>query len=166
MGNGSCGASACVDPTFTIHSTVQDTTQYSSLSVTGVAGGWIKALTGGSATAVLRIPVAAGAGTGGTLSYTIFASDATDHQTRSAMVRIAVENKAGTEICGLSATSEVLDLSAVAASTGTLTYTIACDTTPANAVDITFQAVSSLTETTLNFYGYYIQTGTGLPARQ
>lgn len=164
--NGACGTSACTDPGLIIHSAVQDTTQYNHNAVWGTAGGAIKALTAGAATSVVRIPVASGAGTGGVLNYTIFASDATDHQTREGEIKFAVVNKAGTETCTISAASEAADGSVVAVSAGTLTYAITCDTTPANAVDLQFNAVSSLAETTLNAYYRVTLVGAGQPARQ
>lgn len=164
--NGSCGTSTCTDPGLIIHSAVQDTTQYNHLANWGQAGGAIKTLTESAATSVVRIPVAALEGTGGKLTYRVKAADATDVQIREGEIRFAIVNKAGTETCTLSGASEAADGSVVAASVGTLTYGITCDTTPANAVDIQFNAVSSLTQTTLNIQYFVTLTGVGQPARQ
>jgi hypothetical protein len=164
--NGACGTSACTDPGLIVSSAVQDTTQYNHMSAWGFAGASIKALTAGAATSVIQIPVASGAGTGGSLRYSIFASDATDHQLREGEIKFAVVNKAGTETCTISGASELLDGSVLASSSGTLTYAITCSTSPSNAVDIQFNAVSSLTETTLNAYYKVNLIGPGQPARQ
>lgn len=164
--NGACGTSACTDPSLIIHSAVQDTTQYNHQAVWGQAGGALKTLTESLATAVVRIPVAALEGTGGKLTYRVKAADATDVQIREGEIRFAVVNKAGTETCTLSGASEAADGSVIAASVGTLTYAITCDTTPLNAVDIAFNALSSLTQTTLNIQYFVTLTGVGQPARQ
>ena len=164
--NGACGTSACTDPGLIIHSAAQDTTQYNHQAAWGQAGGALKTLTESAATSVVRIPVAALEGTGGKLTYRVKAADATDVQIREGEIKFAVVNKAGTETCTLSGASEAADGSVVAASVGTLTYGITCDTTPANAVDIQFNAVSSLTQTTLNIQYFITLTGVGQPARQ
>ena len=164
--NGPCGTSACTDPAFIIHSAVQDTTQYHAWAAWGRAGGSIKTLTESAATSAVRIPVAALTGTGGSVRYTIKAADATDVQVREGEIKFAVVNKAGTETCTISAATELLDGSVLAASTGTLTYGITCDTTPANAVDIQFNAVSSLTQTSLTAQYFVTLVGPGEPARQ
>lgn len=166
MGNGACGAVACTDPSFIIHSAVQDTTQYNHLAVWGQAGGGLKALTAAAATALVRIPITQGAATGGSLRYTIIALDATDQQSRSGEIKFAVVNKAGTETCTVSAASEAADGSVAAVSVGTLTYGIACTSNAADTVDLTINAVSSLTETTLQARYFVTLVGTGQPARQ
>ena len=167
LNNGPCGTTACTDPVFIIFGNAAGTTQYNASAVWGQAGGSIKTLTESAATAVVRIPVAALSGTGGRLLYRVFAADATDIQVREGEIRFAVVNKAGTETCTLSAASEVADGSVAAISAGTLTYAIAADTaTPTNGCDITFNAVSSLTQTTLNIQYFVTLTGTGQPARQ
>lgn len=175
LNNGPCGTAACTDPTVNIHSAANDTTQYLGLAAWGVAGGSRKTLTESSATSAVRIPVAASAGAGGTFNYCIFASDATDQQQRCGRIKFSVTNKAGTETCGLNtdtavvndaSISETEDGNAAAISTGTLTYAITCDTTPTNAVDIQINAVSSLTQTTLEARYYVFLMGPGQPARQ
>lgn len=165
--NGPCGTGNCVDPTFNYHTTVQDTTQYWGEAVAYGAGGATKTLTESSATAAVRIPVAALTGTGGRIEYTIYAADATDNAVRSGSIGFAVVAKGTTETCTLSGASEAADGSVLAASSAsTLTYAITCDTTPANAVDIAFNAVSSLTQTTLQIRYKVRLYGPGLPARQ
>lgn len=109
-----------------------------------------KALTESAATSVVLINVASGAFGGGEMEYTVQASDATDHQARSGRIQWSVVNKAGTETCTVSGASEAADSSTVAASAGTLTYAITTDTSAANGCYISFNAVSSLTQTVLN----------------
>lgn len=120
-----------------------------------------KALTAAAATQVVLINVASGAFGGGTLEYTVQASDGTDHQARAGRINWAVVNKAGTETCTVSAASELLDGSILAESAGasTLTYAITADTSATNGCYISFNAVSSLTETVLNIA--YRITGNG-----
>ena len=170
--NGPCGTAACTHPTLNIHSATQNTTEYQGLSYFGTAGKAVKTLTESTATALVRIPVASNAAAGGMLEYGIFAADATDQQLRQGSIRYSVVNKAGTETCTLTAidgtavTNETNDGNAAALSAGTMTYTIACDATPANAVDLTFAAVSSLTQTTLEARWSISHVGPGLPAPQ
>lgn len=167
--NGSCGSSTCANPQLTIMSgtAVSPQTQYNSQAFWGNAGEALKTLTESSATAIVQIPVAASAGTGGVLYYGIFAADATDQQLRQSSIRYSVTNKAATETCtitnmaGTAVTNETNDGNAASISTGTLTYAIACDTSPANAVNITFNAVSSLTQTTLQARYQVQQVGPG-----
>lgn len=119
-----------------------------------IQGSKTKALTESSATAAWDCALAASAHTGGTLNYCVYAADATDFQERCASIRVAAVNKAGTTTCGISTVTgnttvnETTDANAVALSTGTLTYAVTCaDTT--NSFSISFNAVSSLTQTTL-----------------
>ena len=112
-----------------------------------------------AATNVVLINVASGAFGGGTLEYTVQASDGTDHQARAGSINWAVVNAAGTETCTVSAASELLDGSILAASAGTLTYAITTDTSAANGCYLVFNPVSSLTQTVLNIA--YRITGNG-----
>lgn len=158
--NGSCGSTACTHPELTIMqaTAASPQTQYNSQAYWGNAGGARKTLTESSATSTAQISVAAGAGGGGTFNYCVFAADGTDQQQRCGRIKFAVTNKAGTETCGLNtdtavtndaSISETEDGNAAAISAGTLTYAITCSTSPTNAVDIQINAVSSLTQTTL-----------------
>jgi hypothetical protein len=158
FGNGFCGGSACTHPTLFFHLSGSDATQYLGLSYYGTSGKTIKTLTESSATTLIRIPVASGDGAGGQLFYTVFASDATNHQIRSGSITFAVVNKAGTETCTVNGVdssftanpSETQDGSAAGAmSSGTLTYAWSVDTAATNACDLKLNAVSSLTQTTL-----------------
>lgn len=137
------------NPTMFFENAAQDQTQHQGLAYYGSQGRAIKTLTETSATSVVRIPVAAAAGVGGTVTFTVFASDATDHQTLTGVLQYAAVNKAGTETC---ATPTLTGTALNSVSTGTLTCTYACDTTPANAVDVQFNCTSSLTQTTLDIY--------------
>ena len=122
-----------------------NTTQYYRITGQGVSFNNSKALTESAATAFVRIAVASGSHVGGRIKYTIVANDGTDYQTRSGMFNFSLVNKGGTETAGL---GTVMNES-VAVSTGTLTVTFDTDTSPTNAVDIRANAVSSLTQTTL-----------------
>jgi len=170
--NGPCGTSACTDPLLIIHSAVQDTTQYNAQAVWGEAGGAIKALTESSATALVRIPVATNSRASGELVYEIYATDGTDMQVRSSRIRYAMTNKAGTEACvltasdGATANAETNDDNAASITAGTLTYGIACTNNAADTMDITFAAVSSLVQTTLQATWSVKHLSPGQPARQ
>lgn len=129
-----------------------------------------KALTAGSATGVFQIPIAAARGTGGKVFYTVFASDATDHQIRTGSVTFAVVNKAATETCTVNGIDgsftvnpdQTQDGSAAGAiSSGILIYAWTTVTTPANACNLALNAVSSLTETILEVRWTVILTGPG-----
>ncbi len=169
--NGPCGTAACTTPTVVIRSaTLSDTASYSGLSYSGIAGKVVKALTAASATAVVTIPIAAATGTGGKIIYTVFASDATDHQVRTGMVTYAGVNKAATETCAINGVdalftanpTELLDGSAAGAmSAGTLTYAWTASNSPTNGCQFLLNAVSSLTETTLQIQYQVIQAGPG-----
>jgi hypothetical protein len=161
--NGPCGTSACAHPTLVLHPDAQNTTNYRGHAYYGSAGKAVKTLTDAVATAVVRIPVASGAGTGGTLTFTVFATNATDHQTLTGMLYFNAVNKAGTETC---TDPTIVGTALNSNSTGTLTCTYACDETPANAVDITFNCDTSLTSTTFEAYTNVELVGPGVPAPQ
>lgn len=115
-----------------------------------IQGSKTKALTESSATAAWDCALAAGAHTGGTLNYCVYAADATDQQERCASIKVSAVNKAGTTTCVMSpgTVNETTDGNAGALSAGTLTYAVTCtDTT--DSFGILFNAVSSLTQTTL-----------------
>lgn len=100
-------------------------------------------LTESSATTVATIACATGNYVGCNAIITVYATDATDFQARTLNIPIAAVNKAGTVTGGVGTAVE-----AVAVSTGTLTATITA-VANGNAVDIKVNAVSSLTQTTL-----------------
>lgn len=170
--NGPCGTSACTDPALIIHGAAQNTTEYNASAVWGDAGGAVKTLTESAATALVRIPVANNGRASGELVYEIYATDGTDMQVRSSRIRYAMTNKAGTEACtltamdGAAATAETDDDNASSLSAGTLTYGIACTNNAADTMDITFNAVSSLTQTTLRATWSVKHLSPGQPARQ
>jgi hypothetical protein len=158
---------AVTNPTLIFAAATPSAGNYLNVNYSGTSGGFRKTLTESSATSVIRIPVAASAGTGGLFRYCVFAADATDQQSRCGRINFAVVNKAATETCTLGAASEAADGSVLAASSATtLTYAITCDTTPANAVDIQINAVSSLTQTTLELRGKIDLVGPGEPLPQ
>jgi hypothetical protein len=172
--NGPAGTAAAINPQVIVHDKDQNTTDYASIGVSGISGGFRVTLTESATTAVVQVPVAVSAGTGGVLNYCVFASDATDQQQRCARVRFAVTNKAGTETCGMSnnagtadaSITELEDGNASAISAGTLTYAVTCSTTPTNAVNLEINAVSSLVQTTLQVRGSVLLVGPGEPLPQ
>lgn len=91
-----------------------DNTLTDRLVVTGA-----KTLTDNSAIALVNIGIAAGQMAGGTITYTIEATNGTDFQARSGIVAFTGVNKAGTMTCGIGA----LGTSVVSASSGTLAET-------------------------------------------
>ncbi len=108
-----------------------------------------KALTAASATSFVRINVPALGMAGGIVEYSIQASDGTDMQSLSGLLPFSVVNKAGVETCTIGATSTQNETLVAASSVSTLTNTFTCSTSPTNGVDLQANAVSSLTETTL-----------------
>jgi hypothetical protein len=151
------------NPGIAIAPATVSTTQRTINAYHGQHGRAIKALTESAATSAVQIPVAAGAGVGGTITFTVFASDATDHQTLTGVLQYAAVNKAATETC---ATPTLTGTALNSVSTGTLTCTYACDTTPANAVNVQFNCVSSLTQTTLDLYWRLNALGASEPLPQ
>lgn len=136
-------------------------------------------LTESSATAILTVPVAVSRGTGGEIFYTVEASDATNTQIRTGRVQYSVaNNSSGTETCavyGVVTTqaaggdttnaanpTQVQDGSGAGAITsGTLTYAWTVDTSGTNQCVLKLNAVSSLTQTTLQAHYTVLQAGPG-----
>jgi hypothetical protein len=126
-----------------------------------------KALTAAVATAFVEIAVPAGSVTGGTVEYTIRASDGTDHQARSGVLVYAAVNKAGVETCTLGRpdggatvdnTTDILAQS----SASTLTNTFTCVVGLVDVVRIAANAASGLVETSLEIaYQVTKNGGTG-----
>lgn len=170
--NGACGTVICTDPAIIIHSAVADTTQYNHLAAWGQAGGALKTLTESAATALVRIPIANNSRASGELHYEIYATDGTDMQVRTSRIRYAMTNKAGAELCtitamdGAAVTNETNDDNASQITAGTLTYAVACTNNAADTMDITFNAVSSLVQTTLQANWSVVHRSPGQPARQ
>lgn len=169
---GACGTTACTHPNVLVNDTTASTTQYCNYWYFGTTCVALKTLAAGSPTALVRIPIAQSAGSGGILEYGIYAADATDFQLRQGSIRYSIVNKAGTETCtltamdGAAASDQTNDDNAAAISTSTLTYSIACTSNAADTVDITFSAASGLTETTLQARWKLSHVGPGLPAPQ
>ena len=147
-------------PTGASSITVEGTTSETTTLIFQTSDGTIsalyplKALTESSATPVVLMSVASGASCGGVLEYTVSTADATpNYQGRHGAFNFMVVNKAGAETCTIGAADETADGSVLAISSGgadTLTYEITCDTAPTNGVYLSFNAVSSLTQTSLN----------------
>lgn len=90
--------------------------------------------------------MASGSRTGGSVSYCIQADDATNFQNRCGELYFSAVNKAGTITCTVSTVTSATEIVAVSAGTLTNTFTCVDDT---NKVGIAANAVSSLTQTTL-----------------
>ncbi len=119
-----------------------------ALSDRGAVVAKAKALTAGAATSFVRIGLPALSMAGGVVEYSIQASDGTDMQSLSGLLPFSVVNKGSVETCTIGVTGTQNE-TLVASSSGTLTNTFTCSTTPANAVDLQANAASSLTETVL-----------------
>ena len=173
--NCSAGTSAQTNPTFCWHSSDQATNEWGEVNTStagltslksgqelmlqsgqiGAAGG--KALTAGVATAVIEVSVAAGVHTGGIVEWTVVADDGSDYQALTGSTQFQAVNPAGTEVCTVATTGGTGE----AASSGTLTNTVTCTVGLTDVVQIAFNAVSSLTETTLVAYHTTILNGPG-----
>lgn len=104
-----------------------------------------KTIVDGAATTLFTVPIAAGSAIGGTLHFSVFASDGTDHQTISGIATFASVNKAGTLTSTITYVTSN-EAKAVSAGTLTLAFTMAEDT--ADIVSVKLQPTGSLTETT------------------
>lgn len=102
-----------------------------------------KDLTDNSTTSLYEIALPTLTGTGGVVKANVFASDGTDIQSRSQIVRYSAVNKAGTYTTEIVVVSE-----AISASTGTLSGTWSI-LTGSNKITIQFNGNSSLVPTTL-----------------
>ena len=173
--NGGCGTAACTNLQLIVMDKDGNTTDYQMHGNVGFTGKFTVTLAESSATSVLSVPVADNTSVSGTLQAKVFASDGTDHQARSTLLRYVVVNEGDTETCTIgtvagaaacgASCTEITDGNLAAITSGTLTYTWAC-TAGTNAVSITLNAVSSLTQTTLSFEGQNYHTGGGEPLPQ
>lgn len=112
-----------------------------------------KALTESTPTAFVRVSVATESYTGAWIRWRVLADDGTDYQSLSGESVIDVVNKAGTETCVIR-TIPAFGAATEAASAGTLALEAdpACATAAASSVDVSLDAVSSLTQTSLNAF--------------
>jgi hypothetical protein len=101
-------------------------------------------LTAATATTVLTVGVPTETGSGGTLRYTLYATDGTDMQIRRGRIEWGAVNTAGTMTVVLG-TPEEVDCTP----TGTLTVTVTALDNGDDTFSFQFDAASSLTETTL-----------------
>lgn len=102
------------------------------------------ALTGSTATTVITVGVPTETGSGGTLNYTIYATDGTDMQILRGRLPWGAVNKASA-ITVVLGTPEEVDCTP----TGTLTVTVTALDNADDTFSFQFDAASSLTETTL-----------------
>lgn len=84
---------------------------------------------------------------GGTLSYNVFAEDATDHSVRTGEAKFSYSNKGGTLICGATVGTE----NVVASGGATLTCTADCNVST-QTVQLRLNCASSLTTTVFTAY--------------
>lgn len=172
--NGPCGTAACIDPNLIVHSAVQDTPQYTALAAGVISSKAVKTLTESSATSIFNIPITTLTGTGGEFNYCVLAADASNVQHRCGRIKWNAINVADTETCNMTAVAGTTDASIAetedgsgsgAISTGTLTYAVTC-AGATNSVTFSINAVSSLTQTTLQAEYSVLMTGRGQVARQ
>jgi len=163
--NGPCGTAACAQPLFILHSATANTTNYQGLAYYGSAGKAVKALTEAAATSLVRIPVTTLTGTGGTVTFTVLAANATDAATLSGVFAFTAINVAATETCP---TPTLVGTALGAESTvgQTPICTFVCDVTPANAVDLQMNCTTTMVQTTLDAYWRINMTGPGEPLPQ
>lgn len=102
-----------------------------------------KVLTDNSAIGILDVTIGSGQMAGGTISYTIEATDGTDHQGRSGIIAFTGVNKASAMTCGIGA----LGTSVVSVSAGTLAETWT-NATGSGKCTVTLNANTSLTPST------------------
>lgn len=106
-----------------------------------------KTIVDGSPTSLFTVPIAQGSAIGGSLDFSVFATDGTDHQTISGIATFASVNKAGTLTSTITYVA-ANEAKAVSSGTLTLAFTMAEDT--ADVVTVKVQPTGSLTETTYN----------------
>jgi len=107
----------------------------------------VKALTESSATTFLKITVPSGSSASGKIMYAIEANDASDFQVRSGFIPWNAVNKAGTITCSVGTVDAGTEIATT--SSGTLTNTFTCADAGSNVLNLLANAVSSLTQTTL-----------------
>lgn len=119
-----------------------------NIAVSGIQGNAAtKALTESSATIFVKIDVASNSSASGDIIYSIEANDASDRQRRSGRIPWVAVNKAGTITCTVGTVDAATEV--VAVSAGTLTNTFTCADAGSNVLKLLANAVSSLTQTTL-----------------
>lgn len=102
-----------------------------------------KTIVDGAATSLFEVAIAAGAAASGTIDFSVFASDGTDHQVISGIATYSGVNKAGT-ITRTVTYATANEAKAVSAGTITLAFTATDDT---NKMTVKLQPTGSLTET-------------------
>lgn len=117
-------------------------------------------LTESAATTLVDINMADATGCGATITYTVWATNGTDHQMRTGRIQFQGVNKANAETCTMTSVAGTADTSITeledgsgdgAISSGTLTYAVTI-ATGTNDCQIQINAVSSLTQTQLRGY--------------
>lgn len=124
----------------------------------------VKALTESSATTFVKITMSSGSTASGDLIYAIEANDASDRQVRSGRIPWTAVDKAGTITCTVGTVGAATEVAAV--STGTLTNTFTCADAGSNVLDLKANAVSSLTQTTLQIRYRVEELGTNTVTAQ
>lgn len=143
---------------FNQNPTLNGATLSGDLNAVVIEGANSKTLTESTPTSFVRVDVSAGSFVGGTIYYTIYANDGSNYQARSGSINFSIVNEsADTETPGL---GTVINES-IAASAGTLTVAFTTDDSPTDGINIQANAVSSLSQTTLQIkYRVVISSGT------
>jgi len=116
-----------------------------------------KTLTDASATSFIQVAIASESTTFLHIEYSVEAENATDQQVIGGQINIGIIHDAGVETC--SAVTEVGEVSVT--STGTITFTATCDTSPTNAVNIQANADTSLNVSPILAYSVRKNGGSG-----
>lgn len=142
--------------TNSVSAIVIDTAQNITLPGPSIQNTGSRTLTESSATAFVAITVANSSACSGYVDYTVFAADATNTQAKSGQLFFStVANSSGTVTKATINDANTLN----PVSSGTLTNTMT-DTTGANTYTLLANAVSSLTQTTLNIkYLVHVTSG-------
>lgn len=138
--------------------TITTPTISGDLNAIVIEGANSKNLTESSATSFVRVDVGTGSFVGGRVDYTIYATDNTDYQARSGAFHFSLIN---IDVDDESATIGTVINEAFVASNSTLTVSFSADTSPTAGVNFQANAVSGLTQTTLQIkYRVTIFSGT------
>jgi hypothetical protein len=121
-----------------------------------------KTLTESSATVFATVTVATSSRISGIVEYSLEANDATDFQIRAGVLPFSAVNKAGTITCSVGTPSAAVETAAVSA--GTFTWTPTCADATGGVLNILANAVSSLTQTTLQIRAHIVLVGTATVA--
>ncbi len=121
----------------------------------GVQGARSTNLTEGAATEFRQVSIPTNDARGGTIEYTVYATDGTEVQILGGVLAWNAINVAGVVTCGVSTPSSATEVPTL--STGTLTNALTCSDYGGEVVSFAANATSSLTQTILRIY-YRVNT--------